>query len=76
MLEKHRHMVVANDGYDSKEEWELAAIFRKAYTQGRGLDAADAGGTLIPSPTLHTRGVLVTQVGAKPVHEILHLTIS
>ncbi|OAC07303.1 phage tail protein [Escherichia coli] len=56
MLEKHRHMVVANDGYDSKEEWELAAIFRKAYTQGRGLDAADAGGTLIPSPTLHTRG--------------------
>ncbi|HFV6640340.1 TPA: phage tail protein, partial [Escherichia coli] len=55
MLEKHRHIVVANDGYDSKEEWELATIFRRAYTQGRGLDAADAGGTLIPSPTLHTR---------------------
>ncbi|HGT3754640.1 TPA: phage tail protein, partial [Escherichia coli] len=44
MLEKHRHIVVANDGYDSKEEWELATIFRRAYTQGRGLDAADAGG--------------------------------
>ncbi|HAX9691255.1 TPA: tail fiber protein [Escherichia coli] len=56
MLEKHRHPVVANDGYDSKEEWELATIFRRAYTQGRGLDAAAAGGSLIPSPTLHTRG--------------------
>ncbi|HFD0413388.1 TPA: phage tail protein, partial [Escherichia coli] len=32
MLEKHRHIVVANDGYDSKEEWELATIFRRAYT--------------------------------------------
>ncbi|HCS7131092.1 TPA: phage tail protein [Escherichia coli] len=56
MLEKHRHPVVANDGYDSKEVWELAAIFRRAYTQGKGLDGASAGGTLIPSPTLHTRG--------------------
>ncbi|MGJ7842522.1 phage tail-collar fiber domain-containing protein [Escherichia coli] len=56
MLEKHRHPVVANDGYDSKEEWELAAIFRRAYTQGKGLDGTSAGGTLIPSPTLHTRG--------------------
>ncbi|KIH07067.1 phage tail protein [Escherichia coli] len=56
MLEKHRHPVVANDGYDSKEEWELATIFRRAYTQGRGLDAAAAGGSLIPSPTLHSRG--------------------
>ncbi|WDB79141.1 phage tail protein [Escherichia albertii] len=56
MLEKHRHPVVANDGYDSKEVWELAAIFRRAYTQGKGLDGTSAGGTLIPSPTLHTRG--------------------
>ncbi|HBB3242772.1 TPA: tail fiber protein, partial [Escherichia coli] len=55
MLEKHRHPVVANDGYDSKEVWELAAIFRRAYTQGKGLDGTSAGGTLIPSPTLHTR---------------------
>ncbi|MDI4362785.1 tail fiber protein [Escherichia coli] len=22
MLEKHRHIVVANDGYDTKDEWE------------------------------------------------------
>ncbi|HAW7850702.1 TPA: phage tail protein [Escherichia coli] len=65
MLEKHRHMVVANDGYDSKEEWELAAIFRKAYTQGRGLDAADAGGTLISSPTLHTRGSIGNTGGSE-----------
>ncbi|HBE2512897.1 phage tail protein, partial [Escherichia coli] len=29
---------------------------RRAYTQGKGLDGTSAGGTLIPSPTLHTRG--------------------
>ncbi|EFH1608941.1 phage tail protein [Escherichia coli] len=65
MLEKHRHIVVANDGYDSKEEWELATIFRRAYTQGRGLDAADVGGTLIPSPTLHTRGSIGNTGGSE-----------
>ncbi|MFZ4053032.1 tail fiber protein [Escherichia coli] len=65
MLEKHRHIVVANDGYDSKEEWELATIFRRAYTQGRGLDAADAGGTLIPSPTLHSRGSIGNTGGSE-----------
>ncbi|ELJ7455696.1 phage tail protein [Escherichia coli] len=65
MLEKHRHIVVANDGYDSKEEWELTTIFRRAYTQGRGLDAADAGGTLIPSPTLHTRGSIGNTGGSE-----------
>ncbi|GIP88334.1 hypothetical protein pm098_43350 [Escherichia coli] len=65
MLEKHRHIVVANDGYDSNEEWELATIFRRAYTQGRGLDAADAGGTLIPSPTLHTRGSIGNTGGSE-----------
>ncbi len=41
MLEKHRHIVVANDGYDTKDEWELATIFKKTYTQGRGLDASN-----------------------------------
>ncbi|EFO3845498.1 phage tail protein [Escherichia coli] len=56
MLEKHRHIVVANDEYDSNEEWELATIFRTTYTQGRGLDACTSGGTLTPSPTLHSRG--------------------
>ncbi|WP_247162869.1 tail fiber protein [Escherichia coli] len=55
MLEKHRHIVVANDGYDTKDEWELATIFKKTYTQGRGLDASNTGGNLIPSPTLHSR---------------------
>ncbi|MCZ5463542.1 tail fiber protein [Escherichia coli] len=65
MLEKHRHIVVANDGYDSKEEWKLATIFRRAYTQGWGLDAADAGGTLIPSPTLHTRGSIGNTGGSE-----------
>lgn len=76
MLEKHRHIVVANDGYDTKDEWELATIFKKTYTQGRGLDATNTGGSLIPSPTLHSRGVSVILAGVKPVHEILHLTIS
>ncbi|MCT7448337.1 phage tail protein [Escherichia coli] len=56
MLKKHRHIVVANDGYDTKDEWELATIFKKTYTQGRGLDATNTGGSLIPSPTLHSRG--------------------
>ncbi|ENG2757008.1 phage tail protein [Salmonella enterica subsp. enterica serovar Montevideo] len=65
MLEKHRHPVVANDGYDSKEEWELATIFRRAYTQGRGLDAAAAGGSLIPSPTLHSRGSIGNTGGSE-----------
>ncbi|MDA6191526.1 hypothetical protein OSK27_24810, partial [Escherichia coli] len=48
--------VTANDGYDTKDEWELAAIFKKTYTQGRGLDATNTGGSLTPSPTLHSRG--------------------
>lgn len=65
MLEKHRHPVVANDGYDSKEEWELATIFRRAYTQGRGLDVAAAGGSLIPSPTLHSRGSIGNTGGSE-----------
>ncbi|EHU9588841.1 tail fiber protein [Escherichia coli] len=65
MLEKHRHPVVANDGYDSKEEWELATIFRRSYTQGRGLDAAAAGGSLIPSPTLHSRGSIGNTGGSE-----------
>ncbi|HCN9146650.1 TPA: phage tail protein [Escherichia coli] len=56
MLEKHRHIVVANGDYDSKDEWELATIFKKTYTQGWGLDAKNTGGSLIPSPTLHSRG--------------------
>lgn len=65
MLEKHRHIVVANDGYDTKDEWELATIFKKTYTQGRGLDATDTGGNLIPSPTLHQRGSIGNTGGSE-----------
>ncbi|HBB6373857.1 TPA: phage tail protein [Escherichia coli] len=65
MLEKHRHFVVANDGHDSKEEWELATIFRNTYTQGKGLDATSAGGTLIPSPKLHSRGSIGNTGGSE-----------
>ncbi|EQA9039842.1 MULTISPECIES: phage tail protein [Escherichia] len=65
MLEKHRHIVVANDGYDTKDEWELATIFKKTYTQGRGLDATNTGGSLIPSPTLHTRGSIGNTGGSE-----------
>ncbi|MEF7715979.1 tail fiber protein [Escherichia coli] len=65
MLEKHRHIVVANDGYDTKDEWELATIFKKTYTQGRGLDAKNTGGSLIPSPTLHSRGSIGNTGGSE-----------
>ncbi|HFF6558874.1 TPA: phage tail protein [Escherichia coli] len=65
VLEKHRHIVVANDGYDTKDEWELATIFKKTYTQGRGLDAANTGGSLIPSPTLHSRGSIGNTGGSE-----------
>ena len=37
MLEKHRHIVVANDGYDTKDEWELATIFKKHIHKAGGL---------------------------------------
>ncbi|EST72632.1 TPA: integrase [Escherichia coli] len=65
MLEKHRHIVVANDGYDTQDEWELATIFKKTYTQGRGLDATNTGGSLIPSPTLHSRGSIGNTGGSE-----------
>ncbi|EIV9085243.1 tail fiber protein, partial [Escherichia coli] len=65
MIEKHRHIVVANDGYDTKDEWELAAIFKKTYTQGRGLDATNTGGSLTPSPTLHSRGSIGNTGGSE-----------
>ncbi|EFI6528047.1 phage tail protein [Escherichia coli] len=55
MLEKHRHIIVANEGYDAKEEWDIGAIVRSTYTQGRGIDVGRPG-DLIPSPTLHTKG--------------------
>ncbi|HII2461919.1 TPA: phage tail protein, partial [Escherichia coli] len=54
-----------NDGYDTKDEWELATIFKKTYTQGRGLDATNTGGSLIPSPTLHSRGSIGNTGGSE-----------
>ncbi|HAV7718743.1 TPA: phage tail protein [Escherichia coli] len=55
MLGKHRHTIVANEGYDATEEWDIGVITKSTYVQGRGIDAA-APGTLIASPTLHTKG--------------------
>lgn len=55
MLEQHRHLIVSNTDYNDTIEWDIGAIVRAAYTQGRGLDAASPG-TLIPAPTLHSRG--------------------
>lgn len=65
MLERHRHIVVPNNAYDTDEEWELGAIFRTTYTEGRGLNAADTGGNLIPSPTLHSRGSIGNTGGSE-----------
>lgn len=56
MLEKHRHPIVPNDAYDTSEVWEIGAIFNRTYDGGSGLDASVAGGTLVPTPTLHSRG--------------------
>ena len=64
MLEKHRHIIVANEGYDASEEWDIGVIVKSSYTQGRGIDAA-APGTLIASPTLHTKGRIGNTGGAE-----------
>ncbi|HHW1031495.1 TPA: phage tail protein [Escherichia coli] len=56
MLEKHRHIIVANEGYDASEEWDIGVIVKSSYVQGRGIDSSTTGGTLIPNPTLHTKG--------------------
>ncbi|HDV2126854.1 TPA: phage tail protein, partial [Escherichia coli] len=39
--------------------------FKKTYTQGRGLDATNTGGSLIPSPTLHSRGSIGNTGGSE-----------
>ncbi|EPU7431839.1 phage tail protein [Cronobacter sakazakii] len=64
MLEKHRHIIVANEGYDAAEEWDIGVIVKSSYAQGRGIDAA-APGTLIASPTLHTKGRIGNTGGAE-----------
>ncbi|EPC1893757.1 phage tail protein [Cronobacter sakazakii] len=63
MIEKHRHIVVANDDYDSAQGWSLGAIYRKEYTMGKGLDAGP--GSLIPAPTVHTRGSIGNTGGSE-----------
>lgn len=55
MLEKHRHYVVSNTDYDQSDEWDIGVIVKSTYAQGRGIDAGSPG-SLIASPTLHTRG--------------------
>ncbi|CAH4009687.1 hypothetical protein AI2802V1_3828 [Enterobacter cloacae] len=64
MLEQHRHFIVANTGYNDTDEWDIAAIVKATYTQGRGLDAGSPG-SLIPAPTLHTRGRVGNTGGAE-----------
>ena len=64
MLEKHRHYVVANTAYEETDEWDIAAIVRATYMQGKGLDAGSPG-NLIASPTLHTRGRIGNTGGAE-----------
>lgn len=56
MLEKHRHIIVANTDYDGLKEWDIGVIHRTDYVQGRGIDASSTGGNLIPTPTLHSKG--------------------
>lgn len=55
MIEKHRHFVIANEDYGSSEEWNIGVLFKESYTQGKGLDAGKPG-SLIPEPTLHSKG--------------------
>lgn len=74
MIERHRHYVVENTVYDQTEEWDIGAIVKSTYTQGKGLDAGSPG-SLIAAPTLQ-RGVLVTLVVLKPARVTLHLTTS
>ncbi|HHT4575402.1 TPA: phage tail protein [Escherichia coli] len=64
MLEQHRHFIVANTGYNETDEWDIGVIVKPTYIQGRGIDAATPG-TLIPSPTLHTKGRVGNTGGAE-----------
>ncbi|WP_288460615.1 phage tail protein [uncultured Enterobacter sp.] len=64
MLEKHRHTIVSNESYDDTVEWDIGVITKSTYVQGRGIDAATPG-TLIASPTLHTKGRVGNTGGAE-----------
>ncbi|HIB9057196.1 TPA: phage tail protein [Enterobacter hormaechei] len=65
MLEKHRHFIVANTVYEETDEWDIGAIVKSTYAQGRGIDASTNGGTLIANPTLHTKGRVGNTGGAE-----------
>jgi len=65
MLEKHRHFIVANTAYEETDEWDIGAIVKSTYAQGRGIDSSTSGGTLIPNPTLHTKGRVGNTGGAE-----------
>ncbi|WP_449553437.1 phage tail protein [Lelliottia amnigena] len=64
MLEQHRHIIVANTGYNDTEEWDIGVIVRQNYTQGKGIDGGTPG-SLIPVPTLHTKGRVGNTGGAE-----------
>ncbi|HGT6175787.1 TPA: phage tail protein, partial [Escherichia coli] len=65
MLERHRHFIVANTAYEETDEWDIGVIYRSTYVQGRGLDASSTGGSLIPTPTLHSKGRVGNTGGAE-----------
>lgn len=64
MLEQHRHLIIANTNYNDSEEWDIGVIVRSAYTQGKGIDGGTPG-SLIPVPTLHTKGRVGNTGGAE-----------
>ncbi|MCZ5415463.1 phage tail protein, partial [Escherichia coli] len=47
------------------DEWDIGVIYRSTYVQGRGLDASSTGGSLIPTPTLHSKGRVGNTGGAE-----------
>lgn len=64
MLEKHRHYVVSNSDYEQTDEWDIGVIVKSTYVQGKGVDAGSPG-SLIASPTLHTKGRIGNTGGAE-----------
>ncbi|WP_250666652.1 phage tail protein [Escherichia coli] len=65
MLEKHRHIVVANDGYDTKMNGNWLR-FQKTYTQGRDLMPQYRRSLIHHRHFIH-EGVSVILAGVKPV---------
>lgn len=55
-LKSHYHPITANSPGSSDDGWYLGIIAKTTYLQGRGVDAGVNGGTLIATPTVHTKG--------------------